>query len=104
MTRTLPAVGLSGRWDFNARGIGWRDTLDASVGTELLDERATMDVGFLGRDLPMRSAAVGRTAWGLGAGLEAHLDERLSGRLAVQYEGAQGYRATAARFNLSYRW
>ncbi|MFC4297460.1 autotransporter domain-containing protein [Castellaniella hirudinis] len=104
MQSLRPAVGVTGRWDFTSRGVDWRATLDASLSTELLDERAALDTRFLGQDLRMRSASTGRVAWDLGAGIEARFNERLSGRLSAQYEGAQGYRATSARFNFLYRW
>ncbi|CAM5207651.1 hypothetical protein CDEF62S_00946 [Castellaniella defragrans] len=104
MQSLRPAVGLTGRWDFTSRGVAWRAALDASVSTELLDERAVLDARFLGQDLQMRSASAGRVAWGLGANIEARFNERLSGLLSAQYEGAQGYRATSARFNVLYRW
>lgn len=104
MQSLRPAVGVTGRWDFTSRGVDWRATLDASVSTELLDERAALDTRFLGQDLRMRSASAGRVAWDLGGGIEASFNERLSGRLSAQYEGARGYQATSARFNLLYRW
>jgi hypothetical protein len=104
MQSLRPAAGLSGRWDFESRGIAWRATLDASMGAEMLDTRYAVETTFLGQTLPMRSAASGRLNVGLSAGLEARLDERLSGRLELQHEGSQGHRATAARFNLLYRW
>lgn len=103
--RSLAAsVGLAAGMPFEVGGIDWRLSLRGRYSRELLDERASINVTFLGAPMRIEAGAPGRDTVTLGVGVAGRIGQRVSLHADLTGEAAARWSAAIASVGVRILW